>query len=238
MPRPEPTAPSGPVLIPTLLLGRAGRVMLPGPNGPVPARKPDGRPVDLFDLIDQIEKNYSALYVADLEGIEHADPQLDYLQEIGRDLELWVDAGIRSGDQVIDILVNGARYAILSTSHLSRFGEIESAWKLSPEIAVEIDWRDGRIDVRGSGWPPDVEAMAREVRAIGVTRLILSHHGDAIDWNQVHRLAEGGPVWVGGSFENSDRSRLEGSGAAGAFFHLNEMLAAPAAASGDRAPAD
>ncbi|MCI4324178.1 MAG: HisA/HisF-related TIM barrel protein [Thermoplasmata archaeon] len=205
--------------------------MLPSPTGPVAALQANGRAVDLFELVDRLEKRYSGLYVADLEGIDHGDPQLDYLQEIGRDLELWVDAGIRTGEQVIDILVNGARYAILSTSHLAKFEEVEAAWRLSPEIAVEVDWRDAHLDVRGKDWPEGVEGIAHAVRGIGVSRFIVSHHGDPIDWSVVRQLAAGGPVWVGGSFESSDRSQLQGSGATGAFFHLNEMLAEP---DGDR----
>ena len=91
-----------PGLIPCLLL-RGGQVYLPGPSGPVPARSAAPATFDPFDVVDRLTPEYSLLYVVDLDGIDRSDPQLDYLQELSRDIALWVDAGVRSSDQAIDL---------------------------------------------------------------------------------------------------------------------------------------
>jgi uncharacterized protein related to proFAR isomerase len=217
--------PRGPWLVPILLLGSSGRVMAPGEEGPVEARLPDGSRPDLFDLTDYLSDRFRRLYVVDLDGIERDRPQLDYLQELTRDTDVWVDGGVRSADAVIDVLVAGARRAVVSTGYLPGPDQLARAWKFSPEIVLELE-----IDDHGSiprpDWEPDPVATAAAARSLGLTDLIVAPRGErAIDWELVRKLAETGPTWVGGRFEPSDEPRLPEVHAAGGFFHLGEVLA-------------
>ena len=131
--------------MPCLLL-RKGQVCVPGPDGPVPALSPEGAPFDPFDVVDRLTQEYSMLYVVDLDGLEHGDPQLDYLQEISRDVTLWVDGGVRTAEQAIDILISGARRAVLSSAVLHGPRQLKRAWRLSTELGV----RDGVRTLRPS----------------------------------------------------------------------------------------
>src|SRR5258708_11882167 len=150
------------MLMPCLILAD-GRVMAPSPTGPVAARTADGRIYEVLDVADQLAAKYGRIYLVDLDGIEHDQPQLDYLQEIARGAEVWVDAGIRTSDQAIDLVVAGAHRTVLTTRQLRSAEELDRTWKLSSEIALAIEWSDGRVvarDPTGSSLGPDAVAQS------------------------------------------------------------------------------
>ncbi len=221
-----------PSLIPCLLL-RGGQVYLPGPTGPIPARTTVPAPFDPFDVVDRLTPEYSLLYVVDLDGIDRSDPQLDYLQELSRDIALWVDAGVRSSDQAIDILVAGAHRVILSSAYLRGPNALGRAWKLSTELVFEVEMTGDRLTSTAGDWgTQDPVELARIVRAAGPDHIVVSPRETDPDWAIVQAIAGTGPTWVDGSFDASQLSRLKDAGALGGIFHLNELWARWAADSG------
>lgn len=199
---------------------RDGRVCRPGPDGPVAARTADGGYLDPFDVVDRLTADYSLLYLVDLDGIERQDPQLDYIQELSRDLPLWVDAGTRVADQAIDIIVAGARRAVLSTAYLRGRRELTRAWKLTTELAFEAEFRNGRLAPTDPSWNTnDVYELLGAVRAVGIDHFVVSPRESDPDWELVRRVAAIGPTWVDGTFQASDAARLAEVGASGGIFH-------------------
>jgi phosphoribosylformimino-5-aminoimidazole carboxamide ribonucleotide (ProFAR) isomerase len=218
-----PAPRTSPSLIPCLLL-RKGQVCLPSPSGPIVARGPDGELYDPFDVVDRLTPEYSTLYVVDLDGIERADPQLDYLQELSRDVTLWADAGVRNAEQAIDVLVTGVSKAVLSSATITQPKEVRRAWKLSSDLLFEIDLTAQGPTLRGE-WPTrDARGVAETVRATGLTDLIVSPREIDVDWTLVRSLAQAGSVWVDGSFSERESSQLTSVGAAGGIFHLDGIL--------------
>ncbi len=207
------------------LMFRHGLVNVPGEKGPVVARDEGGAPYELFDVLDSVVGRFGRAYVVDLDGIQDNDPQLDYLQEMARDAEIWLDAGSRTADEAIDALVTGATRVVLSTSTLRGPAELDKAWKLSQEIAFEIETRGAVVDGAAPEWRDRLPLeVAREARADGPGEVILAPRDGAIDWEVVRALARAGPTWVGGIFESSETERLRWSGAVGGIFHLGGEL--------------
>ena len=213
-----------PPLIPCVLL-RRGEVCLPGADGPIRALTPSGTPYDPFDVVDRLNREYPLLYVVDLDGVSAAEPQLDLLQELARDAALWIDGGVRNADQAIDILVTGARRAVLSSAVIAGPREVRRAWRLSSELVFEIESGSDGLVVSSDWGTTDPLALARSVREVGLDHLVVSPRGIDPDWNLVHEVAAGGPTWVDGSFSASDRARLAPSGARGGIFHIDRLLA-------------
>lgn len=210
--------------MPCLLL-RKGQVCLPGPDGPVVALSPEGPPFDPFDVVDRLAKDYSLLYVADLDGIERQDPQLDYLQEISRDMTMWVDGGVRTAEQAIDILVAGARRAVLSSAYLRGPRQLKRAWRLSTELVFELEFEAGHLALADPSWQTtDPLEVTRMVREVGPDHVIVSPRETDPDWPLVGQVAAGGPTWVDGSFHPRDLSQLVAVHAAGGIFHIDEIL--------------
>jgi hypothetical protein len=207
-----------PIFVPNLYLD-SGRVMSLESGQFEPVLDNDGNRVDPFDVADRLAASYHRFCVVDLEGLRRNRAQLEYLQELSRSGELWVDAGIRTGDQVIDILVTGARRAVLSTAYLLGPKELRRAWRLSTEILFAVETEGSVVRPRGNGWDgqPATEAVA-DARALGVVDIVVRSHNAPIDWSLVRQLATGGPIWVDGDAEPALRSRLAQSGGAGGFF--------------------
>jgi histidine biosynthesis protein len=207
---------------------RKGQVCLPGPEGPVVAHDTAGAAVDPFDVVDRLRGEHQRLYLVDLDGIERGDPQLAYLQELSRDITLWVDAGVPTAESAIDILVAGADRAVLSTAFLRGPVEVRRAWKLSTDWMFEVEIAPGGGLVASTDWPTrDPLAVVESVRDVGVTDVIVSPREHDPDWGLITTLAAGGPTWVDGSFTLNEAPRLRPSGAVGAIFHLDSLLATP-----------
>ncbi len=199
--------------------------MLPGPDGPEAAADARGRLVDVFEVSDFLSERYRRLFIVDLDGIEHGNPQLDWLQELSRDTDTWVDAGVPTGEQAIDVLVTGCRRAVLSTTHLASERELLKAWSLSTSLGFEIEVRDGRVVARAKEWNGQNPAdLARHIHEIGLAQVVLSPRPDDVDWPTVRSVAATGPLWVDGSFAVADAPRLSEAGASGGIFHIGGLL--------------
>lgn len=199
---------------------------LPGPDGPVAATGPDGQFFDPFDVVDRLTPQYSLLYVVDLDGIESQQTQLDYLQEFSRDIPLWVDAGVRTADQAIDVIVAGARRAVLSSAYLRGPRELKRAWRLSTEYVFEVELSGAAVTSADAQWNTrDPYQLVRDVRAIGIDHFVVSPRETDPDWEVVRTIATVGPTWVDGTFTPEGLPRLAPAGAAGGIFHLDRLLA-------------
>jgi len=224
-PKPLASSPAtqGAPLVPCLML-QHGDLRLPSANGPVPARTPEGGKFDPFDVVDRLSAEYPLIYLVDLDGVERAEPQLDFLQELSRDATLWVDGGIRNADQAIDILVTGAQRAVLSSATLRGPRELRRAWRLSTELVFEVELDTQGLVAPGDWGTTEPVDLVRSVREVGVDHVVISPREIEPDWALVRAIAAGGPTWVDGSFDASELPRLQDAGARGGIFHLNQML--------------
>ena len=67
----------------------------------------NGEQLSTDELFQRVQKD-TMLYILDIDGIEHDNPQLDLYQKLSDHCILWVDAGPRMLDDVMDIIMAGA----------------------------------------------------------------------------------------------------------------------------------
>jgi hypothetical protein len=187
-----------------------------------PVRGAGGQFLDILEVADAVAPRYDGLYVTDLDGRRHGEPQLDYLQELARDADVWLDAGVRVADEAIDGLVTGARRVILSTASLTSARELRRAWKMSTELVFELVVSpEGTVLAMEGEWGGhSPEEVATAARTVGVDTLLYTPRGHAPNWSLVRLLAAGGAVWVGGGYRPIELPSLADSGAAGAIYQL------------------
>jgi hypothetical protein len=210
----EPLA--APRLIPTLWLGPGGEVWRRQGEELGAVRDASEHAPDLFETADALMKKYGRIYLYDVEGLRHGKAQLDYISEIAREAELWVDAGIEDAGDATDIIVAGATRAVLSTARLRSADELETAWQLTPDLLLEIRSEKGALRSRGDGWGPTVGTIADRARALGLPEILLDYGEGPVDWDSVHLIAAGGPCWVSGGYTPEQAPQLARSGASGA----------------------
>ncbi len=210
-------------LIPALML-QHGEVYLPSEEGPVPARREDGSRYDPFDVLDRLTAQYALVYLVDLDGVNRAEPQLEFLQELSRDASLWIDGGVRTAEQAIDILVAGAERAVLSSALLRGARELRRAWRLSTEYVFELELGADGLTATPEWETRDLAGMVAVVRGVGIDHLVVSPRGIDPDWATIASVAAGGPTWVDGTFTPEQLPALQRSGARGGIFHIDGLL--------------
>lgn len=185
--------------------------MAPAGPGYVAVRGADGRYLDILDVADALTPSYAGLYIVDLDGRRKGEPQLDYLQELAREADVWLDAGVQVADEAIDALVTGARRAVLSTASLATSRELRRAWKISTEIVAEVVvGDDGKVVAREPTWGGAApEEVAAGIRSLGISPILISVRGSTPDWATLGRIAEGGPTWATVPAESSSVTTLQ-----------------------------
>lgn len=224
--RPLPPG-GGPTLLFPCIFLEHGTLVVPveGQDRGQVLRAPSGAPCDVFDAVDHLLATYHRVYVVDLEGVRYERPQFEYLQELTRGQEMWVDAGCRDADQAMDVLVAGATRAVLNTATLLNAREISRTLKLTSQVALAIEMREGTIMAHDPSLASArVEDLVRDARERGVEQIILSNGGAPVDWSLVEATSRGGPTFVYGSFFVRGSEVLSSSGARGGIFPAGEVL--------------
>ena len=110
-----------------------GKAMVAGTDGYQPLN------LDLFDLVEEIRRDSKRLYMVDLNGIHGNSPQMDLILELSSDMELWVDAGPRVMEDMMDIITSGAAKAVVGTKTLQSLEEFERCIEITENIVFSID---------------------------------------------------------------------------------------------------
>ncbi len=97
----------------------------------------DPRP-DTIAVINRLLADHGRVLLWDLDGIERDQPRLDLFRPFEGDA-VWLDAGIRTADSVIDVLVAGVEKAVIGTRTLRGLADLEEARDLSEDIVVQVD---------------------------------------------------------------------------------------------------
>lgn len=207
------------------LLVRGGIVCRAAENGPEVVRREDGSAVELFDVIDGLARAHPRVYLVDLSALEGRQAQLDYIQEISRDVGLWVEAGIRSADHAIDVLVAGAQKVVLSSARFQGPKELVRAWELSGDLVFEIEIADHTMSRIDPGWnAKDPAGLARDVRELAEIPLVLGFRETPPSWPLLRSVAAMGPTWVEGSVTERDAGEIASTGALGAIYPIGDEL--------------
>jgi len=106
-------------------------------------------------------------YPANLDGVENI------VENVGVPVEMG--GGLRTADDVAQVLAIGVRWAIMGTAALRDRPELEEALdRFGERIIVGIDARDGKVTVKGwtEGSQVDAVFLARQMEELGVQRLI------------------------------------------------------------------
>jgi phosphoribosylformimino-5-aminoimidazole carboxamide ribotide isomerase len=119
-----------------------------------------------------------ALYVADLDAIEGQPPHLELLSSLaGLGVTLWVDAGVRTADDVPPLLAAGVETIIVGLETVSGPEALAAILDdAGPErVCFGLDLKDHRPlgDPSGSWGTDDPLALARRAIELGVRKVLV-----------------------------------------------------------------
>ena len=130
-------------------------------------------PGELDDLLESLSSKHEMIYVSDEDGIERNKPQLDLARGICDEIPTMYEAGVRFAPNVIDVIIAGAEKAVIGTATLADLEELRGAFKLSENIILKADYRDGIL-----GSDPLIGGRAfldlsRDVLDIGIGEMVV-----------------------------------------------------------------
>lgn len=128
---------------------------------------------EFSELIERLSSEHEMVYVSDDDGIQRNKPQLDLAREVCDELPTLYEAGVRHGQNVIDVIIAGAEKAVVGTATLESLDELRIAFKLSENIILKADYRDGIL-----GSDPLIGGRAfldlsRDVMDLGVSEMVV-----------------------------------------------------------------
>ena len=164
----------------------------------------------MSEFASKLSKDFKRAYVADLDGINRNRPQLDVAQEICEEIPTLYEGGVRSANNVIDMLITGAEKCVVGTATLQSLDELRGAFKLSENITFKVDFGgDGIVS-----FDPKIAGrafldLARDVTKIGVSEMVVPRNlaGEAAAAKKEAGFSLGVFALV------SDRSEMERLGA-------------------------
>lgn len=128
---------------------------------------------ELSEFSSKLADKFERLYLADDDGILKNKPQLDVVQEICDEIPTLYEGGVRVSNNVIDMLITGAEKAVVGTATLVSLEELRGAFKLSENITLKVDYRDGIVSFDPSIAGRAFLDFSRDARSIGVSDIIV-----------------------------------------------------------------
>lgn len=210
-----------------------GKFVIVGKDGDYEAiEDEDGKPVDPVSFLEElVRRKGEIIYINDINGMENNSPQYGLLKKLVGTAELWVDAGSRSGDALVDVIFAGAQRAVLSTKTVVELDEVDAALDVSDGIMLCIDYDRGIIARNREIARMTPRKLADEVKKAGVCDVIFADHGRKKK-GEVNRdilfdlVRSGVGVYTAGNIVENDMPVLEKLGVKGVLLDMGEVLKA------------
>ena len=128
---------------------------------------------EMTEFASKLSDRFEKLYVADLDGIGRNRPQLDIAREICEEIPTLYEGGVRFSSNVIDMLITGAEKCVIGTATLRSFDDMRGAFKLSENITLKVDFRDGIVSFDPHTAGRAFLDLSRDMTEIGVSDIIV-----------------------------------------------------------------
>lgn len=121
-----------------------------------------------------LSERFDTLHYLDITGIRKGKVEWNTFQSVMDEVdEVWADVGITFSDTIIDALMSGASFGIISTKMIQSLEEIAAAFELTENIILQID-HDGALVAHdpmiGKMLPSD---LVKEMRSFGMDTFII-----------------------------------------------------------------
>ena len=187
-------------------------------------------PVDFVEMLAD-ELGFGIVYMLDINGLKGNSPQLKILRKLSEVAEIWLDAGIMFGDNIIDFFIAGAERVVLGSKTIDCLDELKDANDLSENIMFGLDLDHNKVvgcDGSVTNLPP-IELINKVVK-IGIKKVVytdLERIGtkSSLDFRLLKQIvAKNVELYVGGGVNQSDVNTIRSSGAKGALIELRDVI--------------
>jgi len=176
---------------------------------------------EYWEAIGGPRYNAGRVYVVDLAGVNDGNPNFEVTRHLGKRCDVWLDAGGRDPEEVLDGYMLDVERVVAGTRTLASPDSFAGLYALSTDVLPCIDW-DGQVVWRaGHAGPTNLRDVVAGLRGIGFSSacvLDLRRLGTELGPDPaVLAMLEGLDLelYVGGGLQESDVLRLRERGFAG-----------------------
>ncbi len=146
--------------------------------------------------MDRALQDFGKVLVWDMDGIERNRPGLDLVRHFEGE-DLWVDAGVRRVEAVIDLLVGGAERAVVGTKTLQAVEEVEDAFELTDNIVPQLDFAYGEMRTTGRVRGATPAALLQRFKDLGLGTALLLDEESKVPESVLHETPQGMAIFAG-----------------------------------------
>ena len=185
--------------------------------------------MSIFELTEELMKEYNIIYIFDINGILNYKPQLSLIKKIASKGKLWIDTGVRYSDDIIDPIVADINKIVIGSKTLSNINELYKAVELSEEVILGIDYDNGIIN-QSTRLEISLNHLLNKIKILEIDRVVL------YDWNVqesnnlfIKNLADifnnkKIKLYIGGGVNREDFDYLESLGIEGALIDWQSLI--------------
>jgi phosphoribosylformimino-5-aminoimidazole carboxamide ribonucleotide (ProFAR) isomerase len=136
--------------------------------------KLNGRTLLPESIAHVLSEKFEILHYLDITGIRSQKVEWNTFQKVMEEgEEVWADVGVTFSDTIIDTLMSGASYGIVTTKMIQSIEEIASAYELTENIILQIDHDNGILSKDPNISEMDVKGLINEMSSFGMDTYIL-----------------------------------------------------------------
>ncbi len=162
--------------------------------------------------MDRALQEFGKVLVWDMEGIERNRPDLEIVRHFEGE-ELWVDAGVRRLEGLIDLIVAGAERAVVGTKTLQAVEEVEDAIELTDNIVPQLDFAYGELRTAGRVRGAAPGDLLRRFRDLGLGTALLLDEESKVPESVLKEAPQGMALYAGIVPKGDAESLPPGAGA-------------------------
>ncbi len=179
--------------------------------------------VDALQVINRMLDEHGKALIVDLVGVFNNRPRLKFIKEF-ETKPIWVDAGARLAENVIDIFVAGAEKVVMNTRTLVGMDEVKKANELSDQLVFQVDAIDGKTVALAEEFERSPRNLLEEAAQIGLDVGIYMEEGRGDPYpSMLHGLSDGLELYLG-TLTRSDPARYAETGIRGIVVDVKELI--------------
>lgn len=171
--------------------------------------------------VEEAAADHDRVYLVDRRGVQRNKPDVELIQEVAGEAEVWVDAGPRYAEDIVDLLVAGAAHVVVRWHTLDQARELGEAADMSGDLSLGAEF-EGKAFLENPREPEtDLRPLLDRVRRLDLGLVVVGHPGEQGNLSprqHAHavRAFDGTKCYMG-PVPGDDRDRLAEEGFEGVF---------------------
>lgn len=187
-----------------------------------------GGPFDPCELSEALFEQFGKVFVLDLNGLEKNKPQISVIKAMAGSADIWLDAGARSAEALIDMLVSGAESVVLNLKHIKSEAELSEANEMLDSLIIGAEYDMGLVCPISGFSGAGVPEAAERIKKAGFDRALFidaKSGGGALSIGAFSSMPGGISAYVGIPGADEEKLReFDAAGISGVMVGLSSLI--------------